>query len=28
VAFTGKMSCIGYKPCYNWWASVNNDYCI
>lgn len=28
VAWTGKMTCLGYKLCYNWWASANNDYCL
>ncbi len=28
AAWTGKMTCLGYKPCYNWWATANNNHCL
>ena len=28
AAWTGKMTCLGYKPCYNWWATANNNNCL
>lgn len=28
AAWVGKMTCIGYKPCYYWWAKANNDNCL
>lgn len=28
AAWSGKMTCLGYKPCYNWWARANNNHCL